>query len=70
MKGCVTIPTPKRQYTTDDIDKLPDFIRVTLFDGKILTNDWTNLIIDEEVFKNLPSEDHHKTYRLSIVKSE
>lgn len=70
MKGCVTIPTPKRQYTTDDICKLPDFIRVTLFDGKILTNDWTNLIIDEEVFKNLPSEDHHKTYRLSIVKSE
>ena len=70
MKGCVTIPTPKLQYTTDDIYKLPDFIRVTLFDGKILTNDWTNLIIDEEVFKNLPSEDHHKTYRLSIVKSE
>ena len=69
MKGCVTIPTPKRQYTTDDY-KLPDFIRVTLFDGEILTNDWTNLIIDEEVFKNLPSEDHHKTYRLSIVKSE
>ena len=30
----------------------------------------SNLIIDEEVFKNLPSEDHHKTYRLSIVKSE
>ena len=60
MKGCVTIPTPKRQYTTDDIYKLPDFIRVTLFDGEILTNDWTNLIIDEEVFKNLPSEDHHK----------
>ena len=70
MKGCVTIPTPKQQYTTDDIYKLPDFIRVTLFDGEILTNDWTNLIIDEEVFKNLPSEDHHKTYRLSIVKSE
>ena len=70
MKGCVTIHTPKRQYTTDDIYKLPDFIRVTLFDGEILTNDWTNLIIDEEVFKNLPSEDHHKTYRLSIVKSE
>ena len=70
MKGCVTIPTPKRQYTTGDIYKLPDFIRVTLFDGEILTNDWTNLIIDEEVFKNLPSEDHHKTYRLSIVKSE
>ena len=65
MKGCVTIPTPKRQYTTDDIYKLPD-----LFDGEILTNDWTNLIIDEEIFKNLPSEDHHKTYRLSIVKSE
>ena len=60
----------EKNYTLDDIYKLPDFIRVTLFDGEILTNDWTNLIIDEEVFKNLPSEDHHKTYRLSIVKSE
>ena len=70
MKGCVTMSTPKRQYTTDDIYKLPDFIRVTLFDGEILTDDWTDLIIDEEVFKNPPSEDHHVTYRLSVVKSE
>ena len=74
MKGCVSISATfaiiNLKYTTDDIYKLPDFIRVTLFDGEILTNDWTNLIIDEEVFKNLPSEDHHKTYRLSIVKSE
>ena len=49
--------------STDDIYKLPDFIRVTLFDGEILTNDWTNLIIDEEVFKNLPSEDHQMCIR-------
>ena len=69
-KGCFTMSTPKRQYTTDDIYKLPDFIRVTLFDGEILTDDWTDLIIDEEVFKNPPSEDHHVTYRLSVVKSE
>ena len=69
-KGCFTMSTPKRQYTTDDIYKLPNFIRVTLFDGEILTDDWTDLIIDEEVFKNPPSEDHHVTYRLSVVKSE
>ena len=70
MKGCIAMSTPKRQYTTDDIHKLPDFIRVTLFDGEILTDDWTKLIIDEEVFKNPPSEDHHVTCRLSVVKSE
>ena len=69
-EGCFTMSTPKRQYTTDAIYKLPDFIRVTLFDGEILTDDWTDLIIDEEVFKNRPSEDHHVTYRLSVVKSE
>ena len=62
--------TPKRQYTTDDIYKLPDFIKVTLFDGEILTDDWTDLIIDEEVFKNPPSADHHVTYRLSVVKED
>ena len=52
----------KRLYTYDDI------IRVELIDGVICTDDWTNLEIDEEVFQNPPSEDHHVTYRLSIVK--
>lgn len=58
----------KRPYTYDDIMNLPDFIRVELFNGKIYTDDWTELEIDEEVFQNPPSEDHHVTYRLSIVK--
>ena len=58
----------KRLYTFDDIMKLPDFIRVELLDGVICTDDWTNLEIDEDVFQNPPSEDHHVTYRLSIVK--
>lgn len=58
----------KRLYTCDDIMKLPDFIRVELFDGVIYTDDWTDLEIDEEVFQNPPSEDHHVTYRLSVVK--
>mgnify|MGYP000279082600 CR=1 FL=1 len=60
----------KRLYTYDDIMNLPDFIRVELIDGVIHTNDWTNLEIDEEVFQNPPSEDHHVTYRLSIVKNK
>lgn len=64
------MPTPKRQYTTDDIYKSPDFIKVNLFDGEILTDDWTDLIIAEEVFKDPSSEDHHVTYQLSVVKSE
>lgn len=58
----------KRLYTYDDILKLPDFIRVELIDGIICTDDWTNLEIDEDVFQNPPSENHHVTYRLSIVK--
>ena len=58
----------KRLYTYDDIMKLPDFIRVKLIDGIICTDDWTDLEIDEDVFQNPPSENHHVTYRLSIVK--
>ena len=57
----------KRLYTYDDILKLPDFIRVELIDGIICTDDWTDLEIDEDVFQNPPSENHHVTYRLSIV---
>lgn len=57
-----------RLYTYDDIMKLPDFIRVELIDGIICTDDWTDLEIDENVFQNPPSEDHHVTYRLSIIK--
>ena len=58
----------KRLYTYDDILKLPDFILVQLLDGVIYTDDWTDLEIDEDIFQNSPSEDHHVTYRLSIVK--
>ena len=65
-KGYTTMA--KRLYTCDDILNLPDFIRVELLDGVIYTDDFTDLEIDEEVFQNPPSEDHHVTYRLSIVK--
>lgn len=61
---------PERLYTVDDLYALPDFIRVELFDGKIYTDDWTTLIIDEEVFRNPPSAEHHVSYRLSIVDDE
>ena len=59
---------PKRLYTCDDILNLPDFIHVELIDGIIYADDWTNLEIDEEVFQNPPSENHHVTYRLSVAK--
>lgn len=65
-KGCALMA--KRLYTYDDIMNLPDFIRVELLDGIIYTDDFTDLEIDEEVFQNPPSEEHHVTYRLSIVK--
>lgn len=60
----------ERLYTVDDIYALPDFIRIELFDGKIYTDDWTTLIIDDEVFKNPPSAEHHVTYRLSVIEDE
>ena len=66
--GTVCALMAKRLYTYDDIMNLPDFIRVELLDGIIYTDDFTDLEIDEEVFQNPPSEEHHVTYRLSIVK--
>lgn len=60
----------ERLYTIDDYYALPDFIRIEILDGKIYTDDWTTLIIDDEVFKNPPSAEHHVTYRLSIVENE
>lgn len=59
-----------RAYTADDMCKLPDFIRVELAGGKIYTDGWTALEIDESVFQNEPSEDRHVTYRLSVIKVE
>ena len=56
----------KRLYTVNEIFNLPDFIRVELIDGEIMTDDFTTLEIDEEVFKAKPSEKNHVTYRLSI----
>ncbi len=60
----------KRLYTVDDYYKLPDFIRIELFNGKIHTDDFTELEIDEEVFQVKPSETKHVTYKLSVVKVE
>ena len=59
-----------RTYTTSDIQKLPNFIRIELIHGMIYTDDWTSLEIDEAVFQNEPSENRHVTYRLSVVKTE
>lgn len=60
----------RRKYTIADIEALPDFIRVQMFDGELYTDDFTELEVDEEVFKNKPSETKHVTYRLSVVKAE
>lgn len=68
MKGRATM-TSKRTYTLHDLEKLPNFIRVEMFDGILYTDDWTDLEIDEDVFQNPPSETNHVTYRLSVVKN-
>lgn len=60
-------PAKERRYTIDEFYALPDFIRAELFDGKLYTDDWTTLVIDDEVFKNPPSAEHHVTYRLSVI---
>lgn len=67
--GGETMPA-NRSYTSDDMQKLPDFIRVELVNGVFYTDDWTALEIDEAVFKSKPSESLHVTYRLSVVKAE
>lgn len=59
----------ERLYTADEIYNLPDFLRLELFDGKIHTDDWTTLVIDDEVFENPQSEENHVTYKLSVVKN-
>lgn len=59
-----------RSYTAEDMQRLPDFIRVELMGGAIYTDDWTALEIDEAVFQNKPSADRHVTYRLSVIKTE
>ena len=58
-----------QRITVDQLMKLPDFLRLELIDGKIITDDYTTLIIDEDVFDaGEPSWDNRITYRLSIVK--
>lgn len=59
-----------RTYTGADLEKLPDFIRCELLGGQLYTDDWTTLEVDEAVFQNVPSENQHVTYRLSVVKAE
>lgn len=60
----------ERLYTEEDYYALPNFIRAELFDGQFYTDDWTTLEIDEEVFRNPPSEENHVNYRLSVVKNK
>lgn len=59
-----------RTYTTEEFNRLPGFIRAELIDGRIYTDDWTTLEVDDAVFQNEPSEKCHVSYRLSVVKVE
>lgn len=59
-----------RTYTTEEFNRLPSFIRAELIDGRIYTDDWTTLEVDDAVFQNEPSETCHVSYRLSVVKVE
>lgn len=60
----------KRQFTSEDYDNLPGFLRIEVFDGEIYTDDWTALEIDEDVFKIPATEKRHIKYKLSIVEIE
>lgn len=59
-----------RTYSGEEFSKLPGFIRAELIGGKIYTDDWTSLEVDDAVFQREPSEKCHVTYRLSVVKVE
>lgn len=55
----------KGDYTVEDIDRLPDFINVELIDGEIITDDWTELVLDDSVLKlGPPTETKHIKYTL------
>ncbi len=60
----------KRDFADGDIDNLPGFLRIEVFDGEIYTDDWTVLEIDEDVFKIPATENRHIKYKLSIVEME
>lgn len=60
----------KQKITIEQMEKLPDFLRIELIDGEICTDDWTELEIDESVFQNPPSASHHVKYRLTVVGEE
>lgn len=59
-----------RTYTTEEFNGLPGFIRAELIDGRIYTDDWTTLEVDDAVFQSEPSETCHVSYRLSVLKVE
>ena len=60
----------KRKFVSGDIENLPGFLRIEVFNGEIYTDDWTALEIDEEVFKIPATENRHIKYKLSILEIE
>lgn len=60
----------KREFAQGDIDNLPGFLRIEVFDGEIYTDDWTALEIDEAVFKIPATKKRHIKYKLSILEIE
>lgn len=60
----------KREFSHKDIDNLPGFLRIEVFDGEIYTDDWTVLEIDDDVFKIPATEKRHIKYKLSILEIE
>ena len=60
----------KREFVSGDIENLPGFLRIEVFDGEIYTDDCTVLEIDEDVFKIPATETRNIKYKLSIVEIE
>ncbi len=60
----------KREFASGDIENLPGFLRIEVFDGEIYTDDWTVLEIDEDVFRIPATENRRIKYKLSIVEIE
>ena len=60
----------QRKFSAGDIDNIPSFLRIEVMDGKIYTDDWTRLVIDEDVFKIPATEKRCIKYRLSIEEIE
>ena len=56
-----------RDYTVEDFTDLPDFLRIEYINGRWCKGGWSELLIDDEVFKYPECAERYNIYRLSLA---